>query len=183
MDYRLLKHAQDYIEKMANGINPLTNEFVKEEDLINNVRISRCLFYVNTTLKELLSKEKKPKIKPFYLTSEELKKYEYNKYPLSITKILKKINNLITDQEMSKLKVSELVNWLLEENIIRVVEINGKVAKVPTEIGFSLGLRVEHVVALSKEYDKIMYNAEAEKYIITNFNRLLTFIKTKKLSQ
>lgn len=47
MDLNLLEHAKNYIDKMANGINPLTNENVSESDLINNVKISRCLFYVS----------------------------------------------------------------------------------------------------------------------------------------
>ena len=46
MNLELLKHAKEYIEKMANGINPLTGEIVPDNDLINNIRISRCLFYV-----------------------------------------------------------------------------------------------------------------------------------------
>ena len=37
MNLKLLKHTQDYIEKMANGINPLTNENVSENDIINNI--------------------------------------------------------------------------------------------------------------------------------------------------
>ena len=44
MDLELLKHAKSYIEKMANGINPLTGEKIPNNELINNVRISRCLF-------------------------------------------------------------------------------------------------------------------------------------------
>lgn len=36
-----IAHAKSYLEKMANGINPLTGEAVPETDLINQVRISR----------------------------------------------------------------------------------------------------------------------------------------------
>lgn len=179
MDIKLLKHAQEYIEKMANGINPLNNEIIKEEELINNVRISRCLFYVNTILKQVIEKTKIPKSKPFYLTKEQLSKYEYTNYPLSITKILRKINELKTDTEMSNLKIRELIDWLLQENIIKNVEINNKQSKVPSELGQKLGLYTEHVVALSKEYDKIMYPKPAQEYIIHNFDRLLTFIQEK----
>lgn len=39
---------------MANGINPLTDEKIPDNELINNVRISRCLFYVNDILGEIL---------------------------------------------------------------------------------------------------------------------------------
>ena len=50
MNLDLLKHAKGYIEKLANGINPLTGENIPETDIINNIRISRCLFYVNNIL-------------------------------------------------------------------------------------------------------------------------------------
>lgn len=55
MNLELLKHAKGYIEKMANGINPLTGESVPDNDLINNIRISRCLFYVNDILGDVLT--------------------------------------------------------------------------------------------------------------------------------
>lgn len=45
--------AQMYIEKLANGIDPLTDREVQENDIINNVRISRCLFYVAYVLKRV----------------------------------------------------------------------------------------------------------------------------------
>ena len=38
-----IARAQMYLEKLANGINPLTNENVAEDDIVNNVRISRCM--------------------------------------------------------------------------------------------------------------------------------------------
>ena len=38
MDLELIKHANNYILKMANGINPLTNEQLPEDDLVNNIK-------------------------------------------------------------------------------------------------------------------------------------------------
>ena len=44
IDVEKLNSAKAWIEKLANGINPLNDELVKDDDLINNVHISRCLF-------------------------------------------------------------------------------------------------------------------------------------------
>ena len=41
-----MQRAKMYVEKMANGIDPLSGRPGQETDLIINVRISRCLFYV-----------------------------------------------------------------------------------------------------------------------------------------
>lgn len=40
-----IARAQMYLEKLANGIDPLTNTEVPQNDIVNNVRISRCMFY------------------------------------------------------------------------------------------------------------------------------------------
>lgn len=49
----IIARAQMYLEKLANGVNPLTNEEVAENDVVNNVRISRCLFYTSGILKQI----------------------------------------------------------------------------------------------------------------------------------
>ena len=36
--------AESYIRKMADGINPITNEPAADDDMVNNVRITRCLY-------------------------------------------------------------------------------------------------------------------------------------------
>ena len=38
--------AQDWVRQLANGINPLNGNILKDDDVVNNVHISRCLFYV-----------------------------------------------------------------------------------------------------------------------------------------
>ena len=48
-----IAYAKTYIEKLANGINPLTDQPVPDSDSINNVRISRCLFYVSDILRQI----------------------------------------------------------------------------------------------------------------------------------
>ena len=57
MDIKLVEHAKDYIDDLANGINPFTKEEVNENDIVNNVKISRCLFYVSDLLKEIIDNE------------------------------------------------------------------------------------------------------------------------------
>ena len=57
IDMEKIITAKVWIEKLANGINPLNDELVKDDDLINNVHISRCLFYVAELLGEIKVKK------------------------------------------------------------------------------------------------------------------------------
>ena len=47
-----IQRAKMYIDKMANGINPITDEQTVDDDTLNNVRVSRCLFYVSDILRQ-----------------------------------------------------------------------------------------------------------------------------------
>ena len=48
--------AKDWILKLANGINPLDGSIIPDGDIVNNVHISRCLFYVSELLGTLPKK-------------------------------------------------------------------------------------------------------------------------------
>ena len=43
-------YAKSFIDKLANGINPLDDTLIPDGDVVNNVRLSRCFFYVSSIL-------------------------------------------------------------------------------------------------------------------------------------
>ena len=179
MDVKLIKHAKGYIEKLANGVNPLTNELVKEDDIINNVRISRCLFYVNEVLEKVLNDSIQNKKLPFNINEQALTNYQYSEEPLSISKIVRKINNLKTDTNMEKLKVNDICNWLINIGLLMEGTLYDKKVKRPTEKGKILGMYTEHRIGSYGEYDIILYKQNAEKFIIKNLDDLIDYINNK----
>lgn len=40
-----------YMEKLTNSINPIDGSKIPDEDVVNNVRLSRCFFYVADVLR------------------------------------------------------------------------------------------------------------------------------------
>ena len=53
-ELEIMQHAKDYLDKLAKGIDPLTGREVPEGEIINNVRISRCRFYVADVLRQVI---------------------------------------------------------------------------------------------------------------------------------
>lgn len=53
-DLEVMQHAKIYMEKLANGIDPVTDREAAEDDVIQNVRLSRCFFYVADVLRRLI---------------------------------------------------------------------------------------------------------------------------------
>ena len=49
-----MQHAKNYLDKLAQVIDPLIGQKVPGDDVINNVRISRCLFYVSVVLRQVI---------------------------------------------------------------------------------------------------------------------------------
>ena len=46
-----MERTHMYINKLAKGINPLDDSLIPGNDVLNNVRLSRCLFYVSDILR------------------------------------------------------------------------------------------------------------------------------------
>lgn len=177
MNKEIIKHAQEYIEKMAQGINPLTGEVVKDDDLIKDVKISRCLNFVSDVLKEVIKYGIKTKDKqiPFNLTLDELSKYEFNE-ELPLSKIVIKINDLKNNMNMQDLKLKDVYEWLIDIGLLEIVKINNKNCKRPTELGKDMGIRLKHVYNNYESYDIVIFNIEIQKFIIDNFNSLYEYI-------
>ena len=106
-DLEILERAKMYIVKMANGINPITDEQVKEEDTLNNVRVSRCLFYVSGVLDKVINQGIKAaprsKKEAFSITSEDLEKFQYSEYPIYVSAIVNQLNILTTKENVKKI--------------------------------------------------------------------------------
>ena len=82
-----IAYAKSFIDKLANGINPLDDTPIPDDDIANNVRLSRCFFYVSDILRQVIENgekqsEPKPKRVPFAITQEQIEKYEFSETPI-----------------------------------------------------------------------------------------------------
>lgn len=50
-----IERAKMYMDKLANGINPIDDTMAPDDDLINNVRLSRCFFFVSDVLRQVMT--------------------------------------------------------------------------------------------------------------------------------
>lgn len=179
IDIKLLTHAKDYIEDLARGINPLTKAPVDDYDVINNVKISRCLFYVADVLGEVVNnggisakKTSKQKKTPFDPQQLDMASYPYSAQPIGISVIAKRINELKPDT-MKQLKVTAITNWLVDINILSIVHINGTNHKRPTENAESIGITSEQRDGQHGSYYAVLYNETAQHFIIDNLQAII----------
>lgn len=176
IDIEKLKSAKTWIEKLANGINPLNDELVKDDDLINNVHISRCLFYVAELLGEMkggTAVERRSR-KPFFLSAKDAANI-----PISvqngIANFVRFVNGYIPE-DMKPLSAGQTIKWLRNEGLLQEVsKADGHKTNLPTEKGNSIGITTE-VQRNSEgiEYQRVVYSVDAQRFILNNIEAIAT---------
>lgn len=175
-----MQRAKMYLDKMANGINPITDEQTPDEDSLNNVRVSRCLFYVSDILRQVIdnggvvSKPSKPAKQSFSVTQEDLKRFAISSTPIPVSEITKRINELVVDPSMTKLKHTSITSFLIESGFLVQTDAgDGHHAKLPTDQGKSIGIAVEERQGQNGAYRVTVYNAEAQQFVLDNMDAVI----------
>ena len=182
---KLLK-AKSYLDKLANGINPITNELASENDTINNIHISRCLFYVSDVLRNLIENNSNPQKKknskiPFSVTPQQLADYVFDDNPITVTEITKKLNSLIDTEEMKGIKTTSITNWLIKINMLEYfADENGKNHKIPTENGIQLGITTQERLGMYGSYKVVLYDSNVQQFILDNIDTIAYYNTQKK---
>ncbi len=189
-DIETLQRAKMYLDKLANGIDPISDLKVSEDDCINQVRVSRCLFYVSDVLRRIIEngglfeKSQKLKKKPFSITQEQLKDYPMATYPITVTEITQRINDLVDNENLTNLKAKSIISFLQQCDLITDEDSeNGKQVKTPTKQGLEMGItRVERTSRYGNKYWVTVYNAEVQRIIIDNIDSIIEINNSKSES-
>lgn len=167
--------AKDWVSKLANGINPLNGNAVKDDDIVNNVHISRCLFYVA----DILEKYSERKVRnnstrniPFDLSSVQKEKYNYVD-ATSISAFARQIQSLIPEN-MQAVGYKSMTQWLIQSGFLIDSEPdkNGRTFKTPTENGKKIGIYSEERNGESGHYFVTLYNREAQRFLLEHLEEM-----------
>lgn len=181
-----IKYAKSIIENLAQGVNPLNGEMVPDDEIINNVKVSRCLFYVSDLLEKLckgepVKKEKKLKT-PFFIEEVELEKFEYSDYGIAISEIIQRINNIVGFNGR-KIKKTVIIGRLIEDGYISESEINGRKYKLPTDKGIQAGIYSEERFGYKGSYRVVLYNRNAQQIVIDYIKKVGRDIDTNRFAE
>lgn len=182
-----IEYTKNFIDKLANGINPLDDTQIPDGDLLNNIRISRCMFYVSDILRQVIEnngfkKATNDKNKaPFSISDERLAEFQFSQEPIGISEFTKRINSLIDENIMKKLKITSITEWLVDTDILYNEISNNKKHKRVTPKGASLGISECIYQGQYGEYKKLLYNENAQHFIINNINSIIQNTDNKQI--
>lgn len=179
-DAKKLEKSIEYVRRMSEGRNPVNNEVLEDDSVLNNPNVIRCLYFIEDVLKEVQKTngkvQKKHKRKEFPL--EHLNNYKYQKN-LPISAFTEKLNEGLDKKEYNRISYNKIKKWLTTKGYIEIVEYvewNDK-RTIPTEKGKSIGIYLEERTSSSGNiYHVVMYNKNAQDFIIGNMRNILNEI-------
>ncbi len=189
-ELEIMQRAKQYIDALANGYNPLSGQPVRDDDVVNQVRVSRCLFYVSGVLQKVIDngggvqKKKVPRSQkvPFALLPEQIVQLKPHSSQQSASRITASINELIDTEKMQKLKTTDITGWLLSIGMLQDIETSsGRKRKVPTPDGEMLGMKETSFVneqGVPTQYT--VYDKNAQQFIFDNIETLIAFIHERE---
>lgn len=180
-----MERAKMYIDKMCEGINPITNTYAPENDTINNDRISRCLSYVSEILGKVIEnggevthivKNAGGSRNFFFITDEQLDRLSPRKNPCYANDIAEDIKAVTAENNTAKFQGMWITEWLVSIGMLEQTE-KGKCA---TEAGQSIGIESQLRQSIQKgEHFVNMYSPDAQQFIFDNIYAVIEFHYTK----
>jgi hypothetical protein len=186
-ELEIMQRAREYVEKLAKGIDPITGREVPEGEVINNVRVSRCLFYVADMLRKVIESGgvraereaaparvmKRSEKAPFALSLEDRERYPFEDGPVTVSVIAQRLNEFVDQDAVQKLKTASITGYLMKTGLLaEEVKPDGTKAKRPTEAGRSLGISTATRTGMYGEYTAVIYDRDAQQFILDNLDAI-----------
>ena len=172
-----LEVAIKYVERIADGCNPVNNVPLENDDILNNPNIIRCMYFIKDVLEEVRRNGgmiggrngKEPRL-PF--PTEILDKFTYSE-DKSITHVLNQIYEPIADMNVKKVSVTKVTDTLKEEGYLMDAPNpeTGKTRKVPSVKGKEIGIYIVEREYNGRMYESVTYNHNAQEYVVNLIRR------------
>lgn len=173
-----MQRAKMYMDKLAQGIDPITGREISEDSTLNNVRLARCFFYVSEVLGKVIANGgiigAQPRPEAFSISAEQIAQVPVSQEPLRVTQLAEIISEAVGNPGMKKLKTTVITDWLLEKGFLeKYTDPDGKSRRVPTKNGLMIGLSAQVRQGQYGEYQAVFYNADAQQFVLDNLCDML----------
>ena len=178
IDTKKLDTAILYLQRMADGKNPVNNMPAEEDDVINNPNVVRCMFFIKDVLEELKRNDgyigRRPRTnkddnkKDYPLEALEAFRYTGDK---AISKLVGQFNEYADMKVYKKLVYNPIKQWLLENGYLieEQNQANDKRVTRPTDKGIAIGIKSEMRTGIRGDsYLYITYGQKAQELIVEN---------------
>ena len=174
-----MQRAKMYMDKLAQGIDPITNQRMPGDAALNNVRLARCFSYVSDVLGKVIANGgmvgQVVKTLDFTITTEQLRSVRISEYPVRITEFTDALYQAVNNPEMKKLSTTKITEWLISKDLMRkVTGADGKTQRVPTEKGLQMGMSTRQRQSKDGEYLAVYYDRNMQLFMLNHLPEILS---------
>ena len=174
-----LERAKMYLDKLASGVDPLTDRPAAEGDVIRQARVSRCLSYVSDVLRQLIERVGVPKPKkrvggaPFALTPAEAARFDYSDVPIPVGELTQRVNACLTDENTQRLRNGVISAFLEEAGFLASeTDADGRARRLATEAGERIGIYSETRTGYRGPYTVTLYTRDAQVFVLDHIDAI-----------
>lgn len=169
-----MRRAQMYIDKLAQGIDPVSGREICNDSVLNQVQLVRCFFYISGVLQRVIDREDRMQEvahkRRFSITPQYLAEISVKPYEIGITEFTRLIYEAAGDPNMRQLNPTRFSNWLLEEGFLtKGVDSSGRSCRVPTKEGEKIGITAREVQGKYGRHLAIFYRPEAQQFLLDHY--------------
>lgn len=172
-----MQRAKMYLDKLARGIDPITDREVPEDTVLNNVRICRCLHYVSGVLEQVIANGGavgKREGTPFVIDRSKMGRIRLTQNPVSLTEFTGNIVACMDDPNMKRPSSNKITAWLLDRGLMELTtDPEGKQRRLPTEAGLRAGLSTARRMGQNGEYLAVYYDSSIQRLILDHLEEIL----------
>ena len=191
---KVIQHARNYMDLLAQGIDPISQKAVDPQSIVVEPRLQKCFAFVSGILEELLANggyvslpdegsgapqfELVRKKAAFRLSPEQRGRVYVARGSVTPISFVNQINRVIDSEAMEKLSVKRINAWLLKnEYIVETKEpsvVNRTVMK-PMQKAAGIGI-MEAEVTDSKTGEiksRLVLTEQAQRFLLDNLDGIL----------
>lgn len=180
IDMKKLETALIYLQRIADGNNPINNLPADEDSVLNNPNVIRCMFFIKDVLEEVKRNggyigKKARRSDKLEFPIEMLKSFVYRE-DKAISRFVNQLNEGLDVNIYKKLNYKSITQWLKINGFLQEednIEFK-KIITMPTQKGTQLGIRAERRSNGSgMNYIILIYGKQAQEYIVQNIEKIL----------
>jgi hypothetical protein len=196
---QIIAHAKDYMDLLAQGIDPIQKEPIAADSVVLQARMQKCFAFVAQILDELMTRngfvalnpqdadryeiiEKKT---PFSLNEEQLRRIPVSPTPITPTAFCNAINRVANGMKMENLSSKSLNAWLLAQEFIKeskepatIRRTVRRLSEHSSEIGLQEQQRVDAQTGEIKK--QLVFSLQTQTYLLAHLNEIAAFSVKRK---
>lgn len=174
-----MQRAKMYMDKLAQGIDPITDQEIPEDSTLNNVRLARCFFYVSDVLGKVIANGgvvgQITKTLDFVITPEQLANVRIFDYPVRVTEFTEALYQAVNKPDMKKISATKITDWLISKGLmLKETGADGKTHRIPSDRGLQMGMSTRLRQSRDGEYQAVYYDRNMQRFLLDNLTEILS---------